>query len=148
MANQTYEYRSKIDHGLYYGVIGLTALSGLPILFIDDFIPKLVFGSIILLTIWFIHSSFYNTYYTINPDKDSLIIRASFLINQTISIQNIIKIKKTNSMLSAPAASMDRIEIRYQHGTVVISPEERRMFIDHLLKINPNIEVGPKLRNQ
>ena len=145
MTESMQHYRSEIDQSLYYGIIGITAVSGLPVLFIGETMPQLLVGTIILLTIWFVHSCFYNTYYTIDSEQQLLVVKSSFLINQTIPIQNITKIIKTNSMLSAPAASMDRIEIKLKHGAVTISPENRSSFIDLLTQLNPKIDVDPRV---
>ncbi len=51
------------------------------------------------------------------------------------------KITETNSILSAPAASLDRIAIylRRQYSPVIISPENKNEFIEELQSINPDI---------
>ena len=147
MTESMEHYRSEIDQGLYYGIIGITTISGLPVLFIGETMPQLIVAAIILLTIWFIHSCFYDTYYTIDYEQQLLVVKSSFLIYQTIPIQNITKIIKTNSMLSAPAASMDRIEIKQRFGSMIISPENKKGFISRLLKINPEIELDKILWN-
>lgn len=57
-------------------------------------------------------------------------------------INQIKKIKDTNySILSAPAASLDRIAIYFaqQKTPLVISPKDKMGFIRNLQSINPNI---------
>ena len=63
-----------------------------------------------------------------------------FIVNDKIEISKIRKIEKTNSILSSPALSLDRISIKFnKYDEVYISPKERQAFIDELLKINPEI---------
>ena len=53
---------------------------------------------------------------------------------------DIVKIVPDKSILSAPAASLDRIGIyAKQHTPIVISPKDKKKFIDDLKSINPNI---------
>lgn len=54
---------------------------------------------------------------------------------------DIVKIVPDKSILSAPAASLDRIGIYVtkQHIPIVISPKDKKKFIDDLKSINPNI---------
>ena len=70
-----------------------------------------------------------------------LIVKCMFIVNDKIEISKIRKIEKTNSILSSPALSLDRIAIKFnKYDEVYISPKERQAFIDDLLKINPEIE--------
>ncbi|WP_339887700.1 PH domain-containing protein [uncultured Flavobacterium sp.] len=59
-----------------------------------------------------------------------------------VEIQTIRKIYKTRNPLSSPALSLDRIAIVYnKYDEVLISPKNKKEFIDELLKINPDIVV-------
>ncbi len=42
-------------------------------------------------------------------------------------------------MLSAPAASFDRLQITFKSDIVIISPRDKKIFIDFLCHYNPNI---------
>ena len=89
-----------------------------------------------LLFIVFISKS---TRYIIS--ENHLIVKCMFIVNDKIEISKIRKIEKTNSILSSPALSLDRIAIKFnKYDEVYISPKERQAFIDELLKINPEIE--------
>jgi len=80
------------------------------------------------------------TYYTI--DGNDLNVKSGFLIQLTIPIESIRKIAETNSLLSAPAMSLDRLEIYYRKtDSVIISPKDKIAFINHLKSIHPLIEV-------
>lgn len=83
------------------------------------------------------------TKYTIE-DKN-LIIESGFIHNSIIAISTIKKISETNSILSSPATSLDRLEIIHgNESRVLISPKEKKEFIDALVHINPDIEVKLK----
>ncbi len=48
--------------------------------------------------------------------------------------------------MSSPACSFDRIEVKYgKYEGVIISPENRKAFIDEVLKVNPKVEVHESL---
>ncbi len=90
-----------------------------------------------LLLIVFISKS---TRYIITENR--LIVKCMFIVNDKIEISKIRKIEKTNSILSAPALSLDRIAVFYnKYDEVYISPKDKQAFVDELLKINPEIEV-------
>ncbi|MDI1318108.1 PH domain-containing protein [Flavobacterium sp.] len=73
---------------------------------------------------------------------NQLIVKCMWIVNETIDISKIRKIEKTNSILSSPALSLDRIAIFYnKYDEVYISPKERKDFIEDLLKHNPSIEM-------
>jgi len=81
------------------------------------------------------------TYYTINGKQ--LHVRCGFLINTKIDINTITKIVPTNSILSSPALSFNRIEIFYNRfDSIVISPGDNAAFIADLKEINNLIVVS------
>jgi len=74
--------------------------------------------------------------------ENQLIIKSTWIVNEKIDISKITKIEKSNSVLSSPALSLDRIRIRYnKFDEVLISPKGKKEFIDELLKFNPTIEI-------
>jgi hypothetical protein len=128
-------YKSKIDwqlgiaflYPLFLGIVSI--IEGEWIGFL------LVFG--VFFFIWF---SSKTTSYIIYEGE--LQVKCMFIVNQKIAISKIRKIEKTNSILSSPALSLDRIAIRYnKFDDVYISPKEKQAFINDLLEINPIIEV-------
>lgn len=82
-----------------------------------------------------------NTSYTVANGK--LIIKCGITQCHTVEISEITLIRKTQSLLSAPALSVrHRIEVKYGHRkSIIISPRNRHDFIDNLLHINPLIEI-------
>ncbi len=96
--------------------------------------------------IWFIpyslliYNIYSSTYYTI--DGDMLRVKCGVLINDRIRIANILSVSKSRSLLSSPALSTDRIELRLRrHSSVIISPENESEFVRRLLDVTPDIEV-------
>ena len=98
-------------------------------------------GIVSALLIFILHM-FFTTYYQIVGKK--LIIKCGFLYHLTVDIDAIKIIKETNNPISSPATSLDRLEIRYQIGSVLVSPQKKKDFIDRLIALNPNIEIHLK----
>lgn len=79
-------------------------------------------------------------------DGGFLIVRNWPCRGSKYRISDITDIKNTASLLAAPAASLDRIEIKFKNMRypLIISPKKRDKFISELLKINPTINVRLK----
>ena len=125
--------------------------TALPILFIVTSIPGIVVGLragdwlliVIMATVFvLIMYLLFNTNYTIT--KGNLKVHSGFIVNKNIAIENIKLIKKTDSILSAPASSFsERIEVFYDNSkSIIISPKEKQTFIDELLKQNSEIKIN------
>ena len=123
-------FTSKIDFWLAFLMLGSSLLLILvPVwewIYNDSSIRRILFislltipGAILLLLI------FFNIKYSLSDDE--LFVKNGFS-TQSISLKDITHITPTNSMLSAPALSLDRIEIRYEGGSIVISPKDREGF--------------------
>lgn len=75
---------------------------------------------------------------------DTLLIKSTGF-NSAIPIKTIRRVEETNSLLSSPAASLDRLEIVYnRYDSVLVSPKDKSGFINDLKAINPEIEVKMK----
>ncbi|SDE84738.1 PH domain-containing protein [Pricia antarctica] len=135
------KYPSKIGFGLVCFILAVVVGSTIPLIS-----PPIWIGLIVnVLLLVFIAHLFKTTYYVI--DGNSLIIKSSFLVNKKIDINRIRKISETNNPLSAPAASLDRLEIAYdRHGSILISPKDKSGLINHITRLNPQIEVQYKYR--
>lgn len=82
----------------------------------------------------------YNTKYVIQGNQ--LKVFSGFIRFKPIDIQAIKKIEKTSNIISAPAASLDRIEVTYgRFDSLIISPRDKAGFAQALLEINPDITV-------
>jgi TctA family transporter len=129
-------YRSKIGWSILLPVIIL--IGGLCIYYIvSQFWDALV---VTLLVVGFI-SYLYNSTYT--PLRAVFLnIHCGFFYNTDIDIATIKAVSETNSILSAPALSLDRIAIFYNlYDSIIISPPDKTAFIADLKAINNRIEV-------
>ena len=108
--------------------------------------PPIWLGLLInIMVLVFISHLLLSTYYVI--DGKLLVVKSGFVVNKKIDIKTIRKVSETNSIISAPAASFDRLEIVYkQHNSILISPRDKTEFIDHIKRINPKIEIQYKSR--
>lgn len=96
--------------------------------------------SVLIAAAIFTGYTFLTTYYTITGSV--LQVRSGFLINRSIDIATVKTIIHTHSMLSAPALSMDRLEVTYNtYDSIVISPKDKESFIAALKAVNNAIEV-------
>jgi len=82
----------------------------------------------------------YNTKYVIQGNQ--LKVFSGFIRFKPIDIQSIKKIEKTSNIISAPAASLDRIEVTYgRFDSLIISPRDKAGFAQALVEINPDITI-------
>ena len=80
-------------------------------------------------------------------DGDNLLIRCGFQ-RKRISISQIIYVRRSHNLLASPALSVDRLEIVYKEtytDSILISPRNRKEFVESLKTINPNIDISKAL---
>jgi TctA family transporter len=135
-------YRSKIGWNILAPVIIL--IGGLCVYYIiNQFWEALI---VMLLVTSFVAYLYNTTYYTIKGGI--LNVHCGFFINTDIDIVTIKSVTETNSVLSAPALSLDRIEVFYnRYDSIIISPPDKIAFIAELKAINNSIEVKLKDKN-
>ncbi|AWE09332.1 hypothetical protein DCE79_17435 [Lysinibacillus sp. 2017] len=75
-------------------------------------------------------------------DSDELIIYGG-IYKKRIKIAQITSLRPTKNPLSAPAMSLDRIEILFDpHSQMtLVSPKDKEMFVKKLLDVNPDIKL-------
>ncbi len=135
-------YKSKIGTGLVIFIVIVLGLSTYPMIQEGIWVGLLP----IALTAAFIAYMFLQTFYLI--DKDILRVKCGFLVNKSFEIRRITKITETNNPISAPAASLDRLEISLDSGkSVIVSPKNKSGFIEELKRRNPKITVYLKPKN-
>lgn len=134
-------YKSKVDKFLFGIVIVITFFPLVFLLYeLTSFGDRIIVSTILLLLALVFGNCIWGIRYSI--DQEQLIIKGGFFYKIKIDIKAIRKIEKSNSILSSPAASLDRIEIFYnKYDSLLISPKDRTAFIADLLEINPSIEV-------
>ena len=148
-------FRSKVDGWFIavaavvigVGVIGAMAAATAGTVLL----PVLVTVPAIGLVLWVWRS----TRYVVTDT--SLLVRCAF-VNVVVPLSDITCLRRTSTVLSAPALSLDRIEVQHAGGAVVISPAQREQFVAAITSRNPVVDVegaaartpeaGAKLRRQ
>ena len=133
---------------IYYSKVSYTLLSVVFIVFFGPLIPNYIdegFNSnmflmtlALIILFGFVLHMFLNTTYKI--EKGKLYIKCGFFNYNPVNIGEMKKVSKSSNIISSPAASFDRIEIRYgKFNELIISPKHKTKFVEDLQKINPKI---------
>jgi len=132
-------YQSKLSLTIALFILAVFAFVGFEIIHSNQ---QSELGVVVyVLTIIFLIYLYFTTSYKIIDHKE-LEIKVGILMNDKIDIGKISRIRKTKSLISSPAWSLDRIEIFYnKYDSVIISPKNRKEFIQDLQKINSSIIV-------
>ena len=143
------KFHSKIDIWLLVLLLVAIALPLLILIFVSFYeptaisIPALITIAMVFVLIVYMYVS---VRYIVDFSSKTLFITTGFG-KHGIAIDDIVSIERTNSVLSAPALSLDRIAIKYQKQgkktlqSIVISPKKRQEFIEDILKINQNVRI-------
>lgn len=130
-------YKSKIDYWLVVLIYILILVAAVPTLIYAFSWTALLLNTLLLILVT---ALVFGTKYII--DKETLYIKCSILLIAKCSIQKIATIRNTNTNISAPAVSLDRIALKLSNReTYIISPQKKQEFITHLLSINSNIII-------
>ena len=133
-------FRSKIDTWLLLLVAGVLAAAWLqPVrrLWADRPVDWLdVIGPLLATAV--VAWVFRSTYYVVTTD--SLIVRAG-PIRRTIPLGSVQRLRATHNPLSSPALSLDRIEVTYDSGRVLVSPEDKRGFVRAVIARSPAVKL-------
>ena len=136
----TKKYSSKVSYGLLT-VVFIVFFSPLILNLIKSGINlNLTLISVFVIIIFgLITHMFLKTEYTIEENK--LKIKCGFFTYKPIEINEIKEITKSSNIISSPAASFDRIEIKYgKFEEMIISPKNKFEFAKYLTGLNPNIK--------
>lgn len=133
-------FKAKISYGILIPLLVLLVGSMLlPVFNGASNRDILILIAIILPILAFVLHLFFNTTYSINANNE-LLIKSGFIFNLKINIAQITSISNTSSLLSSPAPSLDRIELKYgKWDAVIISPKDKQAFSKAVMKLNPNI---------
>ena len=136
----TKKYSSKVSYGLLIAVF-IVFFSPLILNLIKTGINlNLILISFFLIIIYgLITHMFLKTHYIIEGNK--LKIKCGFFTYKPIEINEIREISKSSNIISSPAPSFDRIEIKYgKFEEMIISPKDKFEFAKYLTSLNPNIK--------
>ena len=127
-------YKSKIGRGMVSVLIVIYTGCSL-LMFFDDSWPGILFITPVFALVTY---TLFTTRYVV--EGENLTVKSGPFYNKIFSIKAFRKIVKTNSLITAPASSTDRIELFFNgYDSVVISPKDKDAFINHLKSINPAI---------
>jgi uncharacterized membrane protein YdbT with pleckstrin-like domain len=79
-----------------------------------------------------------STRYSLTPD--ALIIESGFR-QASIPLNTIRSVRRTRTILAAPALSLDRLEITHAAGVAVISPRHRERFLAEVHARCPGVDL-------
>lgn len=136
------KYTSKVSYGLLIFIFLVFFLPFVPEV-IKNGLDTVLMGILVPLVIvfGFIVHILFKTEYII--EKNQLKIRMGLFSYRPVDIDKMKDISKTRSVFSSPAASFDRIKIKYgKYEEVMISPKDKTNFIKDLTSINPNIKIN------
>lgn len=125
-------YRSKVDLWLLLLIDGVIIASVVPIGLSGDVLESIVLAALIGVPV---SLYMFNIKYVI---RDSSLIVKDGIFQHTYNINGIKSIKPTRTLLSSPAASLDRLEINFAHDRLIVSPKQKEEFIRHLCKVSEN----------
>lgn len=129
-------YKSKVDAWLVAVCVAVVALCAVPMLADGISLVALVINLVVLAAVLL---PLFSIKYVI--DDDRLTVSCLWIFTDSFAISKIESLRTTHTFLSAPAASLDRIEIKCGRRSVIVSPLKRKEFINHLCRINPDIVV-------
>ena len=76
-------------------------------------------------------------------EDGNLTVTNLFFIKETYDLKKLKSITPTYNPISSPAASLQRIKLDFGCGRpLIISPANQAVFIEEILRINPNVQVG------
>lgn len=105
--------------------------------------PNAILMLVTTIVIVLLATLFFGTKYIIEGEE--LIVYGG-IYKKRINIKQIRSLRPSKNPLSAPAMSIDRIEITYNttfSEVILVSPKDKEGFVKRLLEINPNIKLIP-----
>ena len=105
--------------------------------------PDAILMLVTTIVIVLLATLFFGTKYII---EDGELIIYGGIYKKRIPIEQIRSLRPSKNPFSAPAMSIDRIEITYNKTyseVILVSPKDKEGFVKRLLEINPNIKLTP-----
>lgn len=136
------KFKSKVDCWLVCVIVMLSVLPIAPILWVD-FSISLFCGVAVVLCFNLV--MIFSISYTV--DSTYLIVKYGFFFSQRYLIDELQSVRFTRTFLSAPAASLDRLELKFCRAVVVVSPKEKQRFVKCLEDACPH-KISIDLNNK
>ncbi|MEW9050554.1 MAG: PH domain-containing protein [Neobacillus sp.] len=131
------------------GIVVGTILWGMVVLLVSSLFmtpgslvdgDKLLAALIVVAVSAFIGWLWFNTYYEIDG-KNLKIVAGP--IRSKVEIKSITTIKRSRNLLSSPALSLIRLQVKYgKWNYALISPKNEELFCKRLKEINPKIDIN------
>ena len=136
----TIKHRSKVSYGLLFFIFLVSYGPLIPVLINEGLNDKMIGAlGVVSLSFGFILYFFFGTYYVIEAKE--LTVKCGFFSYKPIPISKIKELVDTRTLISAPAPSFDRIEIKYgKSEKMILSPVDKDAFAKDLRRINPKIK--------
>ena len=139
MGAEIVKYKSKVGTGLLLFVLISFGIGGYFLVLDWKWVVGLIhFGSLALILYLFFSISYVIT-------GRELLINYGPFYQKKINITSITHIKETRNPISSPAASLDRLEISYGTGFILVSPKNKKGFIEHIKSLVPEVRI--EMRN-
>ncbi len=130
-------YKTKIGIGIIFFIL---LVNGFIVYQIQELLGSILISLFMLLII----ASIINIHYVIEDGK-LFVKQFKFNMTKPIDIISIQTIEKRRSIISSPAGSTERLELRCgKLGTLTISPKNEEAFVQQLMSINPLIKYIDK----
>jgi membrane protein YdbS with pleckstrin-like domain len=144
--SQGIRYRSKVDAWLAAVLLGAFLITLMAMSFVVVLLGAFATAwwiVVFVLVIWgFVLSLLFPLYYEITAS--TLLVRSGWIRRQ-IPLSSIQRVFPTNNPLSAPALSLDRLQVEYTQGSlprfVLISPRDKPSFLRDLADHAGDLEV-------
>lgn len=118
---------------LFFGILGFMIYQEEPI---EAILTTGVINFLIILFILYLNLA---TTYTFTSEH-ILNVKCGLFFNKNYDIKKFKSIRKSNNLMSSPAPSLKRLELRYgEFGILIISPENQITFTKELITRNPKI---------
>lgn len=137
-------YRSKVDAWLVILLLFVWVFSLVTVMACKPSVVLWILTAVIVLMLVAMTDIVTRITYVITGN--TLTVKCSFFMKKDFDIRHIKSIKPSHSFLSSPAASLDRLAIRFDNSrdVLLISPKNKQGFIDHICRVNPNVVVLEK----
>jgi TctA family transporter len=131
------------------GIVVGTILWGMVVLMVSSLFmtpgslidgDKLLAAIIVVAVSAFIGWLWFNTYYEI---EGKILKIVAGPIRSKVEIKSITTIKRSRNLLSSPALSLIRLQVKYgKWNYALISPKNEELFCKRLKEINPKIDIS------
>lgn len=133
-------FKSGVSRGLVGFILTCYSACLVP-LFFRDFSWTYIVVTIICISLCYGNIKILSTCsYTISGTR--LTVKFFVIYHQRYDIMKMTRIAPTRSIISAPAASLDRLRISMERReSVIVSPKDKKAFVNELIRINPKITL-------